>query len=192
MGYESSIQCQLLETYCCACGKELVDSVSVQIGMGPDCRNKFNKGISEDTRKACNVLTHEAAVAATKGEVARVRKAAEMIRTLGLDVLADKILKRFQNAERLAKIKITECDGGIIVKTPHKRDDEFVADWRAIAGRRYKGAGKNFIPAESKRAVWALIKKWFPDTFGMGPQGAFKVPKHPKPKQESKAENEAA
>jgi hypothetical protein len=180
MCYENSVQCQLLETYCCVCGKELVDSISVQLGIGPDCRQHVNQGISPETQKACNVLTHDAAVAAQEGNIVKVRKAAEMIRDLGLDVLADKILERFKNAERLAKIKITETEGGIIVKTPHKQNGEFVSDWRAIAGRRYRGAGKNFIPTESKRAVWELIKKWFPDIYGVGPQGTFKVPKHPK------------
>lgn len=182
MSYKDSIQCKLLETYCCVCGQELVDGVSVQLGIGPDCRRHINQGISEETRKTCNVLTHEAAIAATEGNVTRVRRAAEMIRSLGLDVLADKIIERFKNAERLAKITIAETDGGIIVKTPNKRNNAFASDWRMIPGRRYRGGGKNFIPAESKRAVWELIKKWFPEIYGVGPQGAFKVPRHPKPK----------
>ena len=191
MGYESSTQCQLLETYCCACGKELVDSISVQLGIGPDCRKGFNDGISEETRRACNILTYDASVAAQEGNVVKVRKISEMIRDLGLDSLADKIRDRFVNAERLAKIKIEEVPGGIIIKTPHKRDDSFVSDWRAIPGRRYRGAGKNFIPTESKRAVWELIKKWFPDIYGVGPQGAFKVPPPPKPKTTTKTEEAA-
>lgn len=177
MTYENSIQCRLLATHCCVCGKALVDSVSVQLGIGPDCRNHVNQGISPDTQKACNALTHEAAIAAQEGNIIRVRRAAEMIRSLGLNILADKILERFKNAERLAKIKIVECEGGIIVKTPHKRAGDFVTAWRMIPGRRYRGAGKNFVPTESKKIVWDLIKRFFPGEYGVGPQGAFKVPK---------------
>lgn len=178
--YENSIQCRLLATHCCVCGKSLVDATSVQLGIGPDCRNHVNQGISEETRKACNVLTHEAAIAAQEGNVTRVRRAADMIRGLGLDVLADKILERFKNAERLARIKITEVEGGIVVKTPWKNNRDFVNDWRAVEGRVYRGAGKTFVPVSSKKAVWELIKKWFPGIYGVGPQGPFKVPKHQK------------
>ena len=177
MSYENTVQCRLLATHCCVCGKSLVDATSVQLGIGPDCRSHINQGISEDTRKACNVLTHEAAIAAQEGNITLVRRAAEMIRTLGLHVLADKILERFKNAERLAKIKVTETEGGLIVKTPWKQSREFAAELRAIPGRVYKGTNKNFIPAASKRQVWEFIKKWFPGVYGVGPQGSFKVPK---------------
>jgi hypothetical protein len=177
MCYENSVQCRLLATHCCVCGKALVDATSVQLGIGPDCRNNVNQGISEETRKACNLLTYDAAIAAQEGNVVKIRKISEMIRDLGLDILADKIIERFKNAERLAKIKIVDTEGGIIVKTPHKRSADFVTEWRKIPGRRYKGAGKNFVPTSSKRDVWELIKKWFPGEYGVGPQGAFKVPK---------------
>lgn len=177
MSYENSIQCRLLATHCCVCGKRLVDSISVQLGIGPDCRHHINQGISSDTQKACNVLTHDAAIAAQEGNIVKVRRAAEMIRDLGLNVLADKILDRFKNAERLAKIKITEVEGGIVVQTPWKRGGTLIAAWRAVPGRVYRGAGKNFVPVSSKRDAWELIKRWFPGEYGVGPQGAFKVPK---------------
>lgn len=176
MSYESSVQCVLLETYCCCCGKELADSVSVQIGMGPDCRKRFNQGISEETRKTCNVLTYEAAVAATEGNISRVRRAAEMIRSLGLDVLADKIIDRFKNAERLAKVRITEENGTLVIRTPWKQVRGFADAWRAIPGRTYRN-GRNVVPVSSKKEVWELLKRYFPGVYGTGPQGAFKIPK---------------
>lgn len=178
MSYENSVQCRMLATHCCVCGKPLVDATSVELGIGPDCRKGADGGISEDTRKACNVLTHEAAIAAQEGNIPRIRKAAEMIRSLGLAGLADKILERFKNAERLAKIKITESEGVLIVKTPFKRSAGFIDAWRTIPGRRYR-SGSNLVPVESKRLVWELIKKFFPGEYGVGPQGAFRVPKAP-------------
>lgn len=176
MSYEASIQCHLLATHCCVCGKKLVDSVSVQLGIGPDCRNHINQGISEETRKTCNVLTHEAAVAAQEGNVTRVRRAAELIRSLGLDILADKILERFKNAERLAKVRIAEDNGNLVVRTPWKHIAGFADAWRAIPGRTYRG-GRNVVPVTSKRELWALLKKYFPGVYGVGPQGPFKIPK---------------
>lgn len=177
MSYENSIQCQMLATHCCVCGKKLVDSISVQLGIGPDCRHHVNQGISPETQKACNVLTHDAAVAAQEGNIIKVRRAAEMIRDLGLDVLADKILERFKNAERLAKIKIVETPEGLVIKTPFKRTGDFIAAWRLIPGRRYR-MGKNIVPTTSKKEVWELLKRFFPGEYGVGPQGAFKIPKH--------------
>lgn len=184
MGYENSIQCRLLDSRCCVCGKEIVDSISIEIGMGPDCRHEYTGGIDADTQKACNVITHDAAIAAQEGNVEKVRKCAEMIRTLGLPILADKILDRFKNAERLAKITIVEKDGFLFIKTPWKQTPGFAAAWRAIPGRRYQ-MGRNIVPLTSRREVWELIKQFFPDVYGVGPQGAFKVPKHPKPPKEA-------
>jgi hypothetical protein len=182
MTYENSIQCRLLATHCCVCGKSLVDATSVQLGIGPDCRSHVNQGISEEVRKTCNVLTHEAAVAAQEGNVVRVRRASDMIRSLGLEVLADKILERFKNAERLAKIKITEKDGTLVIQTPWKQTRGFSDAWRAIPGRTYRN-GRNVVPVASKKEVWELLKRFFPDVYGVGPQGAFKVPKAPKVKE---------
>jgi hypothetical protein len=99
-----------------------------------------------------------------------------MVRTLGLDVLADKILQRFKNAERLAKIKITEQDGSLVVRTPWKRVNGFGDAWRAIPGRTYR-YGKNVVPVSSKSHLWELLKRFFPGEYGVGPQGAFKIPK---------------
>lgn len=177
MSYENSTQCRLLATHCCVCGRPLVDSVSVEMGIGPDCRNGVMGGISPETQKACNVLTHDAAVAAQDGNIVKVRKISEMIRELGLAVLADKILERFKNAERLAKIRITETSEGLLIKTPFKRTSDFITAWRLIPGRRYR-KGKNIVPETSKREVWELLKRFFPGEYGVGPQGAFKIPKN--------------
>lgn len=38
--YENAPSTVLLATHCCACGRALRDAVSVEAGMGPDCREK--------------------------------------------------------------------------------------------------------------------------------------------------------
>ncbi len=41
MSYENSPACKLIATTCCCCGHPLVDAVSVEAGIGPDCRKKW-------------------------------------------------------------------------------------------------------------------------------------------------------
>jgi len=178
MGYENSTACILLATNCCVCGRELVDSISVELGIGPECRKGWDAGINPETQKACNVLTHKAAVASQEGRVEEVRAIAKEIADLGLTVLAEKIVQRFKNAEKNAKIKIrANADGSLAVTTPYKRSlgAEFAAAWRAIPGRKWNGEA-NVIPAQSKRELWELLKRFFAGEFGKGPSGTFRIP----------------
>lgn len=177
MSYENSIQCRLLATHCCCCGRPLVDAISVEMGIGPECRKGRTDGISKEQQEICNKLTHAAALAAQEGQVEKVRAIAAEIAALGLTELAEKVQHRFVNAERLAKITIVQAGDSLSVHTPWKRNGDFVAAWRSIPGRRYAGAGKNVVPVTSKRELWNLLLKFFPGQFGKGPQGLFRVPK---------------
>ena len=177
MSYTAAPQTALLATNCCCCGRPLCDSVSVELGIGPECRSGDNGNINSYTQSECNRLTHAAAVAAQRGDIVAVRACSEAVRAMGLVSLADKINKRFVNAERLAKITIVE-DGGLLrVKTPYKRSSStaFIDAWRNIPGRRWAN-GANVVPMTSKAQLWALLKQYFPGEFGKGPQGVFKIP----------------
>jgi hypothetical protein len=177
MSYLSSVQTRLLATHCCCCGRPLCDAISVEMGIGPECRNHTTAGITEEQRKICNRLTHHASIMAQKGDINAVRQIAKDIETLGLKTLAEKVCKRFVNAERLAKIQITlRNDGMMIVKTPFKRSKaDFVQAWRKIPGRVY-ARSCNLIPQTSKKELWDLLKTYFPGEYGVGPQGPFKIP----------------
>jgi hypothetical protein len=177
--YENAPATIMLATHCCSCGRPLVDAISVELGIGPECRNGRTDGISQEQREVCNKLTHAAALAAQEGQVEKVRAFAAEIRSMGLVELAEKVEHRFKNAERLAKITIVSVDGGYLrVATPFRRKDssEFVAAWRSIPGRRYQ-SGKNLVPVSSKPQLWALLKRFFPGQFGKGPSGIFRIPK---------------
>jgi hypothetical protein len=181
MSYENAPATKLLATNCCCCGRPLVDSVSVELGIGPECRSGMNEGISEIQRTTCNRLTHAAAVAAQSGKIEIVRQCAKAIRELDMPVLADKVLKRFVNAERLAKIIITIENDCLNVKTPYKRSmgEDFVAAWKAIPGRRYNFQHSvNVLPNnnQSRELLWQLLKNFFPGEFGKAPTGVFRVP----------------
>lgn len=42
--YENAPSTKMLATHCCACGRALRDAVSVEAGMGPDCRERHGYG----------------------------------------------------------------------------------------------------------------------------------------------------
>ena len=191
MSYTDAIATRLLATHCCSCGRPLVDATSVELGIGPECRNGRTGGITEAQREACNRLTYRASIVATQGNVEEVRRIAQEIRELGLPELADKVASRFVNAEKNAKIKITSVTlngkPALAVDTPYKRSmgATFVNAWRIIPGRRWIN-GVNVVPVESKPALWALLKEFFPGDFGHGPSGVFRIPGE-KPKRVKKA-----
>lgn len=178
MSYENAPATKMLATNCCCCGRPLVDSMSVEMGIGPECRNGATGGITEIQRELCNQLTHRAALAAQDGNITEVREIASQIADLGLVQLAEKVASRFVNAERMAKIVIGQQGDFLVVKTPYKRSasSEFVSAWRMIPGRRFS-SGKNFVPMSSKRELWNLLLRFFPGEYGKGPQGVFKIPK---------------
>ena len=177
MSYVNAPATRLLATYCCCCGRPLVDATSVELGIGPECRNGETNGIADEQRVLCNSLTYQAALAAQDGKIEIVRKCAEAIRNLGLVTLADKVEKRFQNAERLAKITINKVGDVLEVVTPFKRSlgEDFVNAWRSIPGRLWRN-NRNVVPVTSKGQLWDLLKKYFPGEFGKGPQGVFRIP----------------
>lgn len=182
-GYQHAIKTKLLATNCCVCGRPLCDAESVERGMGGDCslEGYGNGSISEEIREAANLATHDAAVAAQKGDIATVKHLADLVASYGLTRLSELMMKRFKNAWRLAKVHIEEKDGFLFVRTPFKRSKkaEFTAAWRAIPGRSFiynrNHEGVNVVPVTEKAAVWALLKEFFDGEYGIGPKGTFKV-----------------
>jgi hypothetical protein len=182
MSYVNAPATQLLATNCCCCGRPLVDSVSVELGIGPECRAGETNDITEQQRTLCNKLTHHAAIAAQSGKIDLVRECAQAIRDLGLISLADKVEHRFVNAERLAKIRISEAggefEGYLKVVTPFRRGDKaaFISAWRAIPGRRYKNDANYVLPVHAGK-VLDILKRFFPGQYDIGRKGPFKIPK---------------
>ena len=177
MKHENSTACKLLATKCICCGRALVDSVSVELGIGPECRHGFNEGIPTNVREEANKLVFEASIAATQGKISVVREKAEMIRKLGLENLADTICFRFSKAEEKSDIKISFDGKFYVVITPYRRKDskEFVSAWRNIPGRVWKD-GANLVPMESKKELWRVLVQFFGGKFGQGPKGIFRIP----------------
>ena len=186
--YQNSPACRLLATNCVCCGRPLVDACSVEMGIGPECRDGvFPEGCDEADRKVANEHVYRAALAAQAGKAQEVVELAGLIRQLGFPELADKVEGRFKagveaivaGVGHKADIRIEEDGADLVVWTPYRRGEAqaFIAAWRAIPGRRFDVTRKaNRVPAAAKPALWALLREFFPGKWGAGPKGAFRVP----------------
>ena len=176
-GYENAPATKMLATACVCCGRPLVDATSVELGIGSECRKEFDGGISEETRKIANEFVFKAALLAQSGEITGVVEIAEKIRALGLPNLANKVVRRFRNADRYTEIVIAVEGDTYQVQTPFRRGakKEFVDAWRAIPGRRFKN-GANYIPMVQKKALWKLLRRFFGGKIAKGPKGLFRIP----------------
>jgi hypothetical protein len=182
--YTEAPATKMLATNCVCCGRALVDAVSVEVGMGPECRDEiFPEGIEESDRKIANEHVFHAAVAAQRGGVEKVLEYAELIRKLGFVKLADKVARRFvkgaERADRNPEITICEENGKLLVSTPYRRGkaEEFIKAWRAVPGRWFdRSRSVNVVPSSSKEQLWELLKTYFPGKWGKGPKGVFRIP----------------
>jgi hypothetical protein len=179
-GYENAPATRMLATNCVICGRALVDAFSVERGIGPECYSHIQDGsvnIAPDIQKIANEHVYMAAIACQNGEVSKVLEYAEMIRELGLTTLADKVARRFRNANRNTEIVIMVEDGMLRVDTPFRRGakEAFINAWRKIPGRKFKN-GSNYVPVEQKKALFELLKEFFGGKFGKGPKGIFRIP----------------
>ncbi len=137
-GYENARSTVLLATRCLCCSRPLRDATSVEVGIGPVCRERygFNDAISEENRVAANALVHEAALDATTDE-RRLEIAAE-IEGMGLVRLAEKIRDRFMGdmiTVEKAEISFNRNEPmnllpALVVRTPY--DAEKVARFKEV------------------------------------------------------------
>lgn len=176
MSYENAPQTQLVATHCAACGRPLVDAVSVEVGMGPDCRARLLRSVQVDAaaHKEANQLVYRIAVI-QKG--IDVLEPLERLRELGFVKLADRIEKRCRVNPRIV---IQEKDGELFIRTPF--DFTATQEWRSIPGRRWCNSPEpdqefkgrvNAVPKAQKRAVWNLLLKYYHGKVAKGPKGFF-------------------
>jgi hypothetical protein len=168
MSYENAPATKMLATNCACCAKPLVDSVSVETGVGPECRAKhgYSDGPTEHQADA-NAIVH---LIACKQSGKAVVDAVNELRRLGFKRLARRI------AFRLATVRIEEEGSELVVKTPYK--PESVVDFRNIPGRHYDREKKvNRVPMQpkSKAALFATLQKHFAGCLAYGPKGLFVV-----------------
>lgn len=175
--YENAPATKMLATNCVCCGRALVDAISVELGIGPECREGFNADLTDETRKIANKLVFEASLAATEGLIEVVRAKAAEVRSLGYGELAERMEKRFVKADRKADITIAQDGDTYVVVTPYRRKDAkaFVAAWRQVPGRRWMN-GANVVPVQSKKELWDVLRTFFGGRYAKGPKGVFRIP----------------
>lgn len=195
MSYENAPATAMLATHCACCSRPLVDAVSVEAGVGPECRKKHGYGEAQsdpewiaahralgllpgfdvesivpgwgaDARRVCNVLVHRVAV---EQDGSAVTTYVNAIAALGFTKLAERV------ARRLATVRIAQDEhGGLVVKAPY--DDRFVEEMRRVPGRRWDKAAKaNWVPASSRVDLWCVLQRCFPGQTAIGPRGLFTI-----------------
>lgn len=171
MSYLNAPQTALVAANCCVCGRPLCDSVSVETGIGPVCREKYgynNGGVTEDDRTEANSLVHRIAV---NQRCDQSFTDCERLRSLGFGLLASRIIDRIANG---GVIVISETSGGYLVTTPY--NETATAAWRCIPGRRWiNSSTANFVPASARGDLWALLRTYFAGSIANGPKGTFVI-----------------
>lgn len=170
--YENAPATLLLATHCAACSRPLVDAVSVEAGMGPDCRKKYMKAeTSPENREEANKLVHQIAAALSQSVISGSKLAASLIpqvRALGFEKLADKLTKEF------VSVSITAEGGKLIVRMPY--DERAVSLCQRIPGRIWRKESKvTEFPATQARAVWAMLQACYKGQRAIGPKGYFEI-----------------
>lgn len=173
MGYENAPSTRLLATHCIFCSRPLVDAVSVEAGVGPDCRKKYGHSEAqgpadwdavrklspevtveeqiEDARALCNRLTNRVAKGVDGPELIRI---IEVVRTLGYRKLSETLTKA------MCAVTITHKAGLVAVQVPWNED--WVNESWSIPGRHYIKAEKiQTFPLSSRPALWKALKKVF-------------------------------
>jgi hypothetical protein len=169
MGYETAPGTEMLATHCACCGKELLDAISVETGMGPTCREKHGlpDTLDELTRRKANKLVYIIAMDQTGPGV---DKAIAELKALG----CDKIVKRIQNrvyGKKRVVINVREDDSERFdVASPY--NEEFVYRVKRIYGRRWDGENKvNHFPLDKWSRVWELIADCYKGKLMESPKG---------------------
>jgi hypothetical protein len=169
MTYENAPAAAMVATHCAVCARPLVDALSVELGIGPDCRKRYApelfagaSGLSADRAEA-NAHLHWVAI---HQDSAEVRERVARIHALGFPALAERI------AKRLGCVRIEQDGDTFLVRAPF--NPEHVERLRRVPGRRWDSASKaDRIPLASKAALWAALVAVHAGRLGIGPKGMF-------------------
>lgn len=164
-GYEDAPATKMLATHCCVCSRPLLDALSVEVGMGPVCREKHGyntevAALDEAVRTRANQLIHYAAL--HFNDDAERATACAALRLIGCNKVADRIEYRGKDAPARETItmRVSSRNTGWYVRTPYK--PAAVPAWQAIPGRQWSGNTKeNFVPWSGRRALWELLQTHF-------------------------------
>jgi hypothetical protein len=167
MSYENAPATKLVATDCCVCGRPLVDSESVEAGIGPVCRTKYlmADSLTKTARKKANKLVYQAAALRSNGQP--------------WDHLIPKLIAlgavNVARAVSRAKVEVAvEENGDFFVTCPYNQT--FLGRTRGLSGRQWDRTGKRTkFAATAKADVWDAICEAYPQAVIDTPKGTFHV-----------------
>lgn len=187
--YEAAPSTQMLASHCAVCSRPLRDVISVEIGMGPDCREKHGYAeldlATPDAQAEGNKIVHAIAVT-RRQDPETLAQGLARLRALGFTRLAERIEFRGKDAPapEIITILVEEytlpaatfngrtypAKSGYLVTTPYV--ETAVEAWRRIPGRVFvREAKANFVPATSVAELRALLRAHYAGATCVGPNG---------------------
>lgn len=170
MSYEETRACHELDRGCWRCGRPLLDALSVELGIGPTCREKL--GITPEMigREDANKLINKAVYHCPTVE--SFKEALAELRALGFAECADRL------ARNHAQIEIAEGEAGcLVVKAPFAENFSQALKDKGVRGHRFNKEtclGKAWIvPTAFRRQLFEGLKALYPGVLGIGPKGPF-------------------
>ncbi len=169
--YENAPATKILATHCAACARPLLDAVSVEAGMGPDCRKKYMRadGATAEARTMANLIVNMIALKISGNPdfaETNVGIGIDKLRELGFDKLADKLTKAH------VSVRIEREAGARVVVSGYS--ESFVDAARRIPGRRWDKERKaTTFPESAASDVFAALKASYPGATAHGPKGYF-------------------
>lgn len=203
MSYENVPATKLLATYCACCARPLVDAVSVEAGVGPECRKRHGYSAAQAEPDWAEVLrlsdnlvavreifpygSPEASEAAWRLGGLETRRVANLfvyriaLAQDGPDALRLAAVVRalgFQRLaarveERLVKVRIELAGDEYIVRAPYSETFNMRLGERRDS-RRWDAENKAWrIKAPFRGFLFNALKASFPGVAAVGPKGAF-------------------
>jgi hypothetical protein len=204
MSYENDPATALLATDCAVCNRALRDAVSVEAGIGPDCRRKYGYGEAQgdadwsafdgilaaapfdlvaalvpargDAHRTANILVHRAACAARDERAIHAR----LVGALGYTVLAAALAR---GAGDVVEVQPLD-DESLTVRAPYSpafndalRRQRVGARWDREVRTSAKRPGAWVVPATAtaKRGLLAALREAFTGTLLVSARGVTQL-----------------
>lgn len=202
MSYTDSPVFKLNPTHCSACNRPLTDGTSVQQGIGPVCRKKYQYEdaypISEKTAGTVVATLQnlkDTEVANRAMEAVRNDDSRRAVNVLNHAVAIWSYNDR-ENADitfcllamrqmgydvladkiggRLADVAVIIENERVLFDTPY--DEDFIAAIKSIKGRRWDNDRKVWtVPVGKKAEAWEALQEAYGGLLGHGPKGMFRI-----------------
>jgi hypothetical protein len=189
MSYEDAPSTIMLATRCACCGRPLRDALSVEAGVGPDCRERWGYGEAqgpedlelarghlllvglahllegrEDARARANAVAHAFACRAEPYERVALARACA---ALGFSRMSGRL------AEVVAEVIVRRAGDAYEVEAPYLEGAG--QTWRRCGGTWDPEAKVWRCPSRLRSALWGALRALYPGRVGLSAHGLFFV-----------------